>query len=156
MYENDFSFVRLFRAYRRILDFQGRSTRTELLGYWVATSLASTVLGYASVFGSQSDDTRLLLGALLNLILLIPAPALAVRRAHDIGLPGVSALLLIAPAAAGMIFGTALEPYATIHFHLGVAYLTGLVMLLWKPQEGQNRYGPDPRLAPLDDAMGTE
>jgi uncharacterized membrane protein YhaH (DUF805 family) len=83
---------------------------------------------------------------LVNAIILIPAPALAVRRAHDIGLPGVAALLLIVPAAASMILGPALEPYATVRIVLSLTYIAGLVMLLWKPQDGDNAYGPDPRL----------
>ena len=155
MYQNDFAFVRLFKAYGRILDFRGRSTRTELLGYWVTTWLISTVVNYLGIYGGMaSGGDALILPAIVGLLLLIPAPALAVRRAHDIGWPGVAALLLIVPAAANLMFGRALEPYATIRLVLGVAYIAGLVMLLWKPQDGENRYGPDPRLA--DDAYGRE
>lgn len=155
MYQNDFTFVRLFKAYGRVLDFGGRSTRTELLGYWVTTWIISTAAHYLGFFGSvASGASPLLLPALVSLVLLIPAPALAVRRAHDIGWPGAAALLLIVPAAVTMILGQALEPYRTIRFVLGAAYIGGIVMLLWKPQEGENRYGPDPRL--VDDRYGQE
>jgi uncharacterized membrane protein YhaH (DUF805 family) len=148
MYENDFSFSRLFRAYGRSVDFRGRSTRTELLGYWITTWLISTVAIYAAVFGGlATGGNALMVPALINAALLIPAPALAVRRAHDIGWPGIAALLLILPAAASMILDHVLEPYTAIRFILSIAYLAGIVMLLWKPQDGDNRYGPDPRLA---------
>ena len=90
----------------------------------------------------------------LNAIILIPAPALAVRRAHDIGLTGAAALLLIVPAAVSMILGPALEPYTAVRIVLGLAYMAGLVMLLWKPQDGDNAYGPDPRL--VDDRYAEE
>ena len=147
MYQNDFSFSRLFRAYGRILDFKGRSTRTELLGYWIATWLISTAVGYVTIFSADAlGDRSFLLATLINLVLLIPAPGLAVRRAHDIGWPGVAALLLIGPAAASMVLGNKLDPHPIIGLALSLAYIAGLVMLLWKPQDGENRYGPDPRL----------
>lgn len=91
---------------------------------------------------------------LLNVVILVPAPALAVRRAHDIGWPGVAALLLILPAAVSMIMGDVFEPYRTIQVALSAAYIAGIVMLLWKPQDGENRFGPDPRL--VDDGFGQE
>ena len=147
MYQNDFSFRRLFRAYDRILDFKGRATRTELLGYWIATWLISTAVGYVTIFSADAlGDRSFLLATLINLVLLIPAPGLAVRRAHDIGWPGVAALLLIGPAAASMVLGNTLDPHPIIRLALSLAYIAGLVMLLWKPQDGENRYGPDPRL----------
>ena len=147
MYQNDFSFSRLFRAYGRILDFKGRSTRTELLGYWVATWLISMAVGYFTIFSAGAlGDRSFILVSLFNLVLLIPAPALAVRRAHDIGWPGVAALLLIGPAAASMVLGDALDRHPIIRLALSLVYIAGLVMLLWKPQDGENRFGPDPRL----------
>lgn len=155
MYQNDFSFSRLFRAYGRILDFKGRSTRTELLGYWIATWLISTAVGYATIFSTNVVlDRSFLFATLINLVLLIPAPGLAVRRAHDIGWPGVAALLLVGPASADIVIGSSLDPHPVIQLALSVAYIAGLVMLLWKPQDGENRYGPDPRL--MDDRYGQE
>ena len=155
MYQNDFTFVRLFKAYGRILDFGGRSTRTELLGYWIATWVVSAIAGYLGIFGSMAAGSNaLILPAIVNLALLIPAPALTVRRAHDIGLPGVAALILLIPAAISMTVGSALQPYPVLRVILSLVYLGGLVMLLWKPQDGTNRYGPDPRL--VDEEYGQE
>ena len=150
MYENDFSFVRLFKAYGRLFDFAGRSTRTELLGYVISVWLLSTIAHWVviALFGAQVEDiaSQTTLTSVISLVFLVPMPGLAVRRAHDIGLPGAAALLPIVPWVAIMAFGAQLAAYPVLHMALAIVYIAGLVMLFWKPQEGDNRYGPNPRL----------
>lgn len=149
MYQNEFSFARLFRAYGRAFQFRGRSTRTELLGYWVSVWLLSTVGNWIMIamsFGRDDGGSPFAASPILNLLLLIPAPALAVRRSHDIGRPGFWASLLIVPAAANLVFGKLLAPYPVLGVAMSITYFVGLVLLFWTPEEGENDYGPDPRL----------
>ena len=150
MYENDFSFVRLFKAYGRLLNFTGRSTRTELLGYLISASLLSTIVSWAviAIFAAQAGniDSKMAISSVISLAFLAPMPGLAVRRAHDIGLPGAIALVLIVPWIATMAFGGQPAAHPVWRLSLSIAYIAGLVMLFWTPQDGDNRYGPDPRL----------
>ncbi|MEQ7873068.1 DUF805 domain-containing protein [Sphingomonas sp. ASV193] len=147
MYQNDFEFRRLFKAYPRLLEFTGRSTRTELLGYWVTTWLVGAILNWGIVMTETPPEQADMLVAIARALLLLPAPALAVRRAHDCGWPGAVALVLIIPAIALMVFSRQLAAYPLITLAVTALYIGGLVLLFWTPQEGDNRFGPDPRLA---------
>jgi uncharacterized membrane protein YhaH (DUF805 family) len=39
---------------------------------------------------------------------------------------------------------------------LSLFYLGALVLLFWKPADGNNRYGPDPRLDPNEAMLASE
>ena len=148
-YQNDFEFRRLFRAYPRFLQFQGRSTRTELIGYWIATWVISYVVIFVMIGGSFSTNGQTrhnLVAVLAYLIFYIPAPALHIRRTHDVGFPTAVGLLTILPTALQLLMPTEWGERLTTLIILSFVSLASLVFLLWKPQEGSNEYGPDPRL----------
>ena len=107
-------------------EFSGRSTRAE---YWWFFLFNSLVLTAASILdGVIFGAGRSILTLLLQLALLIPNIALAVRRSHDIGKSGWWVLW--------QFFGWWL-------------FLPGLIMWLYlrtrEGDRGPNQYGPDPR-----------
>ena len=117
-------------AFAGYAEFSGRSTRAE---YWWFFLFNCLVLTAASILdGVIFGAGRSILTLLLQLALLIPNIALAVRRSHDIGKSGWWVLW--------QFFGWWL-------------FFPGLIMwLLFRTRQGDrgpNQYGPDPR----DDAQ---
>jgi uncharacterized membrane protein YhaH (DUF805 family) len=97
--------------------------------------------------GTLDGPEKLTIPYLIALIIFwIPGPALYVRRAHDIGFPAGVGILTLLPSL-GQFFvpetWLTMPSFQVSFLILGVA---SLVFLLWKPQEGANGYGPDPRL----------
>jgi uncharacterized membrane protein YhaH (DUF805 family) len=159
MYENSFSFKKMLAAYTKPHRFDGRSTRTELLGYlivsWILAAATNWIIAVLGASGSVSFDVGIATVGLAYLIWWIPLPALAVRRLHDQDKPGWWALLLLLPTAIAWLGGKDALGAATIIVLQGI-YLGGLVLLFWKPTDGDNRYGPDPRLDPEVREYATE
>lgn len=159
MYENSFTLRRMFAAYGKPFRFTGRSTRTELLGYLIVFWLLATAIGWLAIgLGaavSVSLEPRSFMTIdIANLLLWLPFPALAIRRFHDQD-TGWWATPLIVSTILSWFGGESLlnEPVRII---LGLIYLAALVLLFWKPTDGANRYGPDPRLDPEDTALVPE
>ena len=98
-------------AWLRIASFEGRGSG---VGFWLFLGAAWGSYWYFA------DRGFVALGVLAAAISLIPAPATAVRRLHDVGLSGVWALLGLVPV-------------------LGWAVLA--VLLLLPGQKGPNEYG---------------
>ena len=149
MYENSFTLKKMLAAYWKPLRFAGRSTRTELLGYLIVSWLAATAFGWLSIgMGMASiDQTRFGSLDIVNLLFWLPFPALAVRRFHDQDKPAWWATPLILSTVLSWIGGFNLLSQA-IQIILAAVYIAALVLLFWKPTDGPNRYGPDPRLDP--------
>jgi len=153
MYENSFTFRKMLAAYTKPHRFDGRSTRTELLGYLVVSWILATATNWAIIAlgasGAVSFDVGIASVGLAYLVWWLPLPALAVRRLHDQGKPGWWALLLVLPTAISWLGGKEVLGTSAL-IVLEAIYLGGLVLLFWKPTDGTNRYGPDPRLDPED------
>lgn len=153
-------------AWLRILDFRGRSTRTEIFCFYVVTMLLGIaillILSLAGAF--DLDDVlreivmdrvlRAELISALSFLPFLPVFALMARRLHDLGAPGW-------PGAALVLAGVVLGAWNDLHFRTGgaIAALPGIIQILrmlcvfgifaivlLPPQRRANRYGPDPRL----------
>ena len=123
-------------CFRNYATFNGRASRSE---YWyfvlflvlvgialgMVDDVAGTYLGAGGHDGGpQPFDAQSfgLFGSLFTLATFLPWLAVAVRRLHDIDLRGWWLLLLV-----------------TV---IGVIPL--IVMLCWRPSQGDNRFGPPP------------
>jgi len=153
MYENSFTFTKMLAAYAKPHRFDGRSTRTELLGYliisWLIAALVSRALIIGGVVGSVELDLDFASLNFVNLIVWLPFPALAVRRFHDQDRSGWWAALLIVPTIITWL-GASTHLSQPARIVISLIYIGALVLLFWKPTDGANRYGPDPRLDPED------
>ena len=139
--------MRMLLAYRRPLKFDGRSTRTELLGYLIISWLVSALLSRVLLVWLRDFDAVNSWMILTNLVLAIPMPALAVRRAHDIGRPWYWSLPLLIPMLLIFVVGTpTLERTTGALPILAVLNIAGLVILFWRPDDEINEFGPNPRL----------
>lgn len=154
MYENSFTLKKMLAAYRKPLQFRGRSTRTELLGYLIVSSLLATIfgwlaigLGMAGLASISTDPLSFPSIDIFNLLFWLPFPALAVRRFHDEGRPGWCATPIILSTIISWVSGYGLLN-SQARFALALFYTAALVLLFWKPEDGANRYGADPRLDP--------
>lgn len=136
--------------------FSGRSTRSETLYLLLMLAMLGTALFFLVLFLGPGRGEWLLLT--IKLLLISPGYALSVRRYHDVGWRGWWALLFVPWSAIDIwrdvqiLYPLAL-PLSPIPPYLAGAALTlatvAFVMLLWKPDEGENRYGPNPRYSPV-------
>jgi uncharacterized membrane protein YhaH (DUF805 family) len=148
-------------AYMRVADFRGRSTRTEVVCFFLAALLFEVIAkAFAALTGFEPDflhpyDTRAghaIAMLAIEHLPLIPIFALTVRRLHDIGLPGwpgplnaalgltLGAMHLLSfrtPGIAGLPLGWEVVRVASL--------LLFYVGLFWAPSGGPNRFGADPR-----------
>jgi uncharacterized membrane protein YhaH (DUF805 family) len=167
----------IFTPFRMALIFSGRSTRTDLLGWWLLGGLFLGLLGIVvdMVFTATGlpIDIETWIGQALNLAIAFASIALSVRRLHDIGHSGWWVALLIGMVATGHIgisFYAAAHPdagvevrYLSVHLHSDIAWtatlaalvtieilaaLGSLALMLIPGTLGANRYGPDPRPGP--------
>jgi len=151
MYENSFTLRKMVTAYGKPHHFSGRSTRTELLGYFVISGLVSIVASYGIIAIGLAGwfDLGIASFSFVHFLLWLPFPALAVRRLHDQNKPGWWAIPLILPTIALWFGGEELQNQPA-GMALGALYPVVFVILFWTPSDGENRYGPDPRLDPQD------
>jgi uncharacterized membrane protein YhaH (DUF805 family) len=140
----------LWRTVTGAADFSGRSRRSEVFYYWIASLLVAQVLNYAvrtvaSIYGALYFETA------LNLVLTIPLFALYARRLHDLDRSGWWMLLIGLILAFDRILP--LLPFFPdgpdlVIFGPGVLYLLALLFFGLMPgTRGGNRYGLDPRLS---------
>jgi len=145
----------LLRTIRGIVDFSGRSRRTEVGYYWIASSLAQAVLVFV-VATPLTAGAQIAVTDAISLVLLLPYFALFVRRLHDmnqsgwwslvlplgilVSLPGRLAQLSPAVASAYMRGGSVWFSWA------GLFVLIALFAITITPGTvGPNRFGSDPR-----------
>jgi uncharacterized membrane protein YhaH (DUF805 family) len=133
-------------AYRRPFKFSGRSTRTELLGYLIISWVLSTVAAWGLMFAVPGPEAFVTAVAAIRFLFWLPLPALAVRRAHDIGRPWYWSLALLVPTLLGWVGRDVLEQVPGLLRIMLALNIAGLVILFWKPTDGTNAFGPDPRL----------
>src|SRR5207245_192055 len=81
------------RTLRGTADFTGRSRRTEVIYYWIATLLIGLVVGFTRVMFAPFQS-MMWLDVLLQLVFVVPMFAVFVRRLHDQNRSGWWGLLL--------------------------------------------------------------
>lgn len=104
-------------AFRNYFTFSGRATRTA---YWIFT-LIHIVISIALV-GLGTVTGLIFLGALYNLVMIIPNLSYGARRLHDMGRSGWWQLLYILPIIGPLI----------------------LLVMLVMPSKDDNKFGPNP------------
>jgi uncharacterized membrane protein YhaH (DUF805 family) len=140
------------RPMRHYADFRGRSTRTELVFFYLLAGLLG-LAGRLAAMMAGIDDWWIM--GLVSLALLCPSAALAMRRLHDTGRGGWW-LLLALPWLAVRLWDERLHRSAPFAFPppglgpwieapAGLCSLALLILLLWTDEEAPNRYGPNPR-----------
>jgi uncharacterized membrane protein YhaH (DUF805 family) len=115
------------KVLRQYADFNGRARRKE---YWIFTLIsviASIVLGFIDgLTGLMVGDGAVgILGLIYSLAVFIPSLAVSVRRLHDSGRSGWWILIAFIPL-------------------LGAIAL--IVFFCMDSEEGDNQYGPNPKL----------
>ena len=125
---------------KRYAEFDGRSRRMEYwmftLGYWIVLTIwvvLSFLVG-ALIRGREGDDFAvgmMLIGIVVIVLgLFIPSLAVSIRRLHDQGKSGWFYLISFIPYVGGIIL---------------------LVLMCIAGDEGENEYGPDPKLPGYDE-----
>lgn len=98
-------------------DFHGRSDRTE---FWSYFALSLTLLFIAS-YADSYLDSRQQIQNFVNLAVIIPYIAVAIRRLHDINLSGWWVLIALIPVAGTLIL---------------------LIAMMFPGSQEKNRFGP--------------
>ncbi len=119
-------FLKVLKQYA---DFKGRARRKE---YWMFV-LISTVISYLImgidyalnfVYTTDMGSSFYYMNSLYSLFVLIPSFAVLVRRLHDIGKSGWFFFIIFIPI---------------------VGFIWLLVLLCKNGDEGENKYGVDPK-----------
>jgi uncharacterized membrane protein YhaH (DUF805 family) len=153
-----------FQPLRDMLVFSGRSTRTEVVAFFVLGVLANIFTIRIGGPGATLLDAAKVAWALLW---AFPWIALFVRRLHDQERSARWALLLIAPflldiassstpmetyyanwpgVSLSMSYPATLTPETLLGMGIGMSVaILSLVLFLLPGTPGANRYGPDPR-----------
>jgi len=134
-------------------DPRGRSTRTDLLGFGFMLGFIGLLIGAASMLLGIGAETEMLIvrggGIVVSLLWIL----LFVRRLHDTG-RSAAGLLVALPAMINGAYeerAQLLHDWTVVHRPwwlqalISASSLAFLILLLWKPDEGPNRYGPNPR-----------
>jgi uncharacterized membrane protein YhaH (DUF805 family) len=138
---------------KRYAEFRGRSTRTEMLAFYVLVLMVTVAIGFSSVAIGVEAQQRVMTG--LTLFLVCPSAALAMRQLHDTGRNGWW-LLLAGPwaIATGWEFFARPGPWAMrvhlafpwwVDVPLGLCGATLTILLLLDDDAETNRFGPNPR-----------
>ena len=99
--------------------FSGRAHRTEYWMFFLFNMIASFCLGFIEgILGIATSTDQSVLGTIYSLAVLIPSIAVGIRRMHDTDHSG---WWIIVP-------------------------IVNLVFAVQKGTEGENRFGPAPRL----------
>ena len=162
-----------FRPLMRAFTFHGRSTGHEVVAFWLLSTLAQA--GTLTYDPPPSPVLFYALSIAWNLVWSWPWIPLLVRRLHDQGRSGWWALvpLSIMPLCALQWFTAPVGNAASMGFHFGpldfhkgvaatpwtislmviliALMVVNILLFLWPPTPGANRFGPDPRLADMPD-----
>jgi uncharacterized membrane protein YhaH (DUF805 family) len=113
---------------KKYAQFSGRARRKEYWYFTLFNVIFSVVLSFVDgLTGTWNPESGVgLLSGIYSLAMLIPAIAVGVRRLHDTGRSAWWLLILLIPLIGVIIF---------------------LVFMVLESQEGENQYGPSPKLA---------
>jgi uncharacterized membrane protein YhaH (DUF805 family) len=157
-YENSFTLRKMVAAWGKPLQFRGRSTRTELIGYFIMFGVFGAAISWVGIglgLSVSFDEPRFPTFDLANFLLWLPFPALAVRRFHDQNRSGWWALPLILSTTLSWLSAESLLGQPT-RITLGLIYAIVFVLLFWKPSNDENNFGRDPRLDAEDSALAAD
>jgi uncharacterized membrane protein YhaH (DUF805 family) len=117
-------FVKVIKSF----SFSGRARRKEYWMFFLFVIVIELLLGLLDHFlGTYSMEAGIgLLGGIFILAIVIQTIAVGVRRLHDTGRSGWWLLLNLIPVVGPIIV---------------------LVLMILKGQQGENKYGPDPKQA---------
>ena len=142
----------LTRALTNSFDPSGRSRRTEVVYYWIASVLANVVLDF-SVISLLSFKGQIVGTQILRVILSIPMFALFVRRVHDQNqsavwiIPFIAFVGLSIADGLRLLWGGAKPPFSGSLAVIGLVLWMACMILTFLPgTTGANQYGDDPRL----------
>jgi len=107
---------------RKYAVFTGRAQRKEYWMFVLFNFIIVSILWFLETIAGGPG----ILPNLYNLAVLLPALAVAVRRLHDIDRTGWWILIMLIPIIGAVVL---------------------LVFLVQDSQEGENEYGPNPKLA---------
>ena len=91
---------------KNVFDFNGRSTRDELLLFTALFSILSMVLSYFSPFIPEvlGQNSIVMINVIIGAILFIPFVSLFIRRLHDSGNSGLWIFFLLVPVVNIYVF----------------------------------------------------
>ena len=119
------------RFWKKYLDASGRASRTECWSVWIINAFVGVVLamlGGAFIGASGGSEGAIaamyVLVGIFALASFCPGVCLSIRRLHDFDQSGWLVLLLLIPY---------------------VSYIVSLIIALWPPTRGANRFGEQPR-----------
>jgi uncharacterized membrane protein YhaH (DUF805 family) len=141
----ELAFLSLRRTIFGIAGLKGRSRRLEFLVYWIAIAVLG-IVPFILISAGSSDEISSRATIALSLILLVPLPALLIRRLHDQDRSGWWALSLLPSVLTGLArlyYGV--EPATILWVFVALGNLSTLAFLLWPGSVGENRFGPNPR-----------
>lgn len=162
-------YLRLFgHSIRHTLDFAGRATRAEALTYLVLSQALFLLIAWPAAWFAP-DLTKHWIRFATQVLIVVPAIALIVRRLHDFGFSGRWSLILLAVAVrnftldllaliGGWDVRSAVEsPLAYVDWLLFLPFVALYFVLLVAPgTKGSNQYGADPRGANSNETAGPE
>ncbi len=141
------------KAIRGTLDFRGRSTRSEVMAFWLAVMFAGVPLTLLlALIAPVEAESKQFAATILGYVAFIPLAALFARRLHDLDRSGWWALaavpVLLVNSYQSMRASLDAAP-SSLPWWGSLAMLVpiGIVfMFVIAPgTEGRNRFGPDPR-----------
>jgi uncharacterized membrane protein YhaH (DUF805 family) len=156
-YQGSREFLSLaLRAIRLTFAYSGRSSRTELVGYYLLTLVAGLLVEVATRLLATSDAAYAIRFS-ADLAVMIPMCSLLVRRTHDVGWSG----WWMAPAILVVIYNGALALVARsrgiserlefeqaawlMGYVVPIAVVGAFFVMILPGSTGANRFGDDPR-----------
>ncbi len=141
------------KAIRGTLDFRGRSTRLEVMAFWLALMFVGIPLTLVlALLAPVEDESKRLAATILGYVAFIPLAALFVRRLHDLdrtgwwALAGVPVLLVHGYQSVRVSLDAApsnLPWWGSLAMLVPVGIV--FTFAIAPGTEGPNRFGPDPR-----------
>ena len=147
------------REMMRFADYRGRSSRTDLVAFWLVTFIASLALLLVTIILEfvAFHDPSLTAGVqtISQWLVAIPMIALFARRLHDRGLSGWWVALCMPAAIQNIVaayqrltgdFEAMLAvKNSTLYLVAAFPLFAVFILLLLPGEERANRYGPLPR-----------
>ena len=114
-------------ALKKYAVFSGRSRRKEYWYFFLFNLIISFVLGFIEgALGLFPDVDYSILGTIYSLAVLLPGLGVSVRRLHDTDRSGWWLLIAFIPLVGAIVL---------------------LVFMVQDSEPGDNRYGPNPKVA---------
>lgn len=113
-----------FAVLKKYADFSGRARRKEYWMFALVNLLVSFGLGFVGALAHAPW-----LSWIYTVAVLVPSIAVGIRRLHDTGRSGWMMLLVLIPVIGAIVL---------------------LVFAVQDSSPGDNQYGPNPKLAPVE------